>query len=158
MNNDLHAGNRKRIIAYCGIVFVVLIWGIYPVLTAGLLTFYSGGMFTFTSSLISASALLLLCIPDLKKIDRSYFAVAIPTGLFTGLGNLLQKIGLQYTTPTLYAFLENLSCVIVPVLLYLLIKKKPGFLTVFASLLCLGACFILSGLGFGGSGFSFGKG
>lgn len=162
MNEEIEKKNKnsskKRVIAYCGIVFVVLIWGIYPIFTTDLLTHYSGGTFTFLSSLVSAAALLLISIPKLRLIDASYFKVAVPTGLFVGLANLFQKIGLQYTTPTLYAFLESLSCVIVPLLLFLFIKKKPGWMTVSASVICLAACFILSGMGFGGGGFAFGKG
>lgn len=149
--------SKKRVFAYGGIVFVMLIWGLYPVFTSNLLSYYSGGMFTFISSLVSAVALLLISIPKLKEINGNYFKVAIPTGFFVGLANLLQKIGLQYTTPTMYSFLENLSCVIVPILLFLFIRKKPSFLTLTASVLCLGACFILSGVGFSDNIF-FGKG
>lgn len=153
-----NSNSRRRAIAYAGIIFVMLIWGLFPIFTSDLLHYYSGGMFSFTSSVISAVALLLLCIPKLKLIDKSYFKVAVPTGFFVGLASLLQKIGLQYTTPTQYAFLENLSCVVVPVLLFLFVRKKPGILTVTASVLCLAGCFVLSGLDFSGGGVSFGKG
>ena len=156
--NKIITGSRTRMIAYCGIFFVIFIWGLYPILTSDLLTFYSGGMFTFISSLVSAAALLLICVPKLKLLDRFYFKVAVPTGFFVGLANLLQKMGLQYTTPTQYAFLENLSCVVVPVLLFLFIRKKPGLLTVMASVLCLAGCFVLSGLYLSGGGASFGRG
>ena len=156
--NEKTVNSKKRTIAYAGIIFVIFIWGLYPVLTSDLLEFYSGGMFSFTGSLIAAASLLLLCIPKLKRLDRSYFKVALPTGFFVGLANLLQKIGLQYTTPTQYAFLENLSCVIVPLLLFLFIRKKPSALTITASVLCLVGCFVLSGLDFSSGGISFGKG
>lgn len=158
MQNKKPVGSKKRTIAYFGIVFVILIWGLYPVLTSDLLDFYSGGMFSFTGSLIAAVSLLLLCIPKLKLLDRAYFKVALPTGFFVGLANLLQKIGLQYTTPTQYAFLENLSCVIVPLLLFFFIRKKPSVLTITASVLCLVGCFVLSGLDLSSGGIAFGKG
>ncbi|MBO4321776.1 MAG: DMT family transporter [Clostridia bacterium] len=148
---------QKRALAYCGIVFVILIWGIYPIIADDLLGFYSGGAFSFAGTLISALALTLICLPKLGRLDLSYFRVAVPTGFFVGLANLLQKIGLRSTTPTLYAFLENLSCVAVPLLLFLLIRKKPSFLTVAAGVICLAGCFILSGAGSAG-GFSFGAG
>ena len=158
LQNETKVNSKKRTIAYLGIVFVILIWGLYPVLTSDLLAFYSGGMFSFTGSLIAAVSLLLLCIPKLKLLDRSYFKVALPTGFFVGLANLLQKIGLQYTTPTQYAFLENLSCVIVPILLFFFIRKKPSALTITASVLCLVGCFVLSGLDLSSGSLSFGKG
>ncbi len=155
--NEAKPGSQKRLFAYCGIVFVILIWGLYPVFTSDLLAYYSGGTFSLIGSLFSAVALSLICIPKMKLLNRSYFKVAVPTGFFVGLANLLQKIGLQYTTPTQYAFLENLSCVVVPILLFVFIRKKPGVLTVLASILCLTGCFILSGLNLSG-GVSFGKG
>ena len=154
---DLNAGH-KRVLAYGGIIFVVLIWGLYPVFAAGLLSFYSGGAFTFVSSLISAVVLLPECFPKRKLLNATYFKIAVPTGLFVGAANLTQKIGLQYTTPTQFAFLENLSCVVVPLLLFLYVKKKPHPLTIGASLLCLFGCFVLSGLiSSGGGTFGIGE-
>lgn len=156
-DNRIKTYSRKRAFAYFGIVFVVFVWGLYPIFTSDLLGSYSGGAFTFVSSLFSAVVLFLECIPNLKRIDRSYFKVAVPTGLFVALANLFQKIGLQYTTPTQYAFLENLSCVVVPILLFVFIRKKPGFLTILSSVLCLAGCFVLSGLASSG-GVSIGRG
>lgn len=138
--------SHKRVLAYCGIVFVVLLWGLYPVFTSDLLSYYSGGAFTFVSSLLSAVVLLPVCFPKRKLLNATYFKIAVPTGFFVGAANLTQKIGLQYTTPTQFAFLESLSCVVVPLLLFLYIRKKPHPLTIAASLLCLFGCFVLSGM------------
>ena len=123
-DNAIKPRSKKQAVAYIGIVFVVIIWGLYPIFTSGLLERYSGGIFTFVSSLIAAVALLPECVSKFRLLDRSYFKVAVPTGLFVGVANLMQKIGLRYTTPTQYAFLENLSCVVVPLLLFLFIRKK----------------------------------
>ena len=142
----------KKAAAYAGIVFVVLIWGVYPVICAGLLEHYSAGAFTFSGSLISAVALLVFCIPRLKDINADYLRTAVPTGAFVGFASTLQKIGLRYTTPSRYAFLENLSCVAVPVVLYLVFRKKPGKLTVIASLICLSGCFVLTAPDLAGDG------
>ncbi len=155
-DDSAKTGAASAALSYGGIIFVIIIWGFYPLLTAGLLEHYSGGVFTLLGAAVSAVALTLLCMPKLRLLDKSYFRVAVPTGLSVAVASLLQKIGLQYTTPTYYAFLENLSCVAVPLLLYLFIKRKPGFLTLSAAAICLCACFILSGAGAGG--FSFGKG
>ena len=146
----------RRTIAYLGIVAVVFVWGLYPVFCSDLLGYYSGGAFSLARSLVSAVVLLPECLPKLKRIDRSYFKVAVPTGFVVGAASLLQKIGLTYTTPTRYAFLENLSCVVVPILLFLWIRKKPHPLTVLASVLCLAGCFVMSGVS--GEGVSIGIG
>ncbi|MBP5269508.1 MAG: DMT family transporter [Clostridia bacterium] len=145
LTGDAARRGGKLAAAYAGIIFVVFIWGIYPVLAAGLLEHYSGGAFSLTGALISASVLTLLSVPKLGQIDRRYFAAALPTGFFVAAANLLQKIGLRFTTPARYAFLENLSCVAVPFLLFLLIRKKPRIPTLAAAFLCLCGCFVLSG-------------
>ena len=148
---------QKRTIAYVGIVAVVFVWGLYPIFASNLLASYSGGAFTFISSLISAVVLLPECLPRFRLLNRTYFKIAVPTGLFVGAANLMQKIGLRYTTPTRYAFLENLSCVVVPILLFLFIRKKPNFLTVLSSVLCLAGCFVLSGVGLSGGSLGVGE-
>lgn len=100
------------------------------------------------STSISIIFLLFYCRKKLKLINADYLKVAIPTGFFYSIANLLQKIGLLYTTPTQYAFLENLSCVTVPILMFILIKKKPSILIIISSVTCLLGAYILTGATF----------
>lgn len=137
----------QKQLAYLGICFVVLLWGTAPLLTLLFYEYYSPTIRVAFQALVSASALLLLSAKRLKEVDWSYFRVALPTGLFYAAANILQKIGLQYTTPTHYSFLENLSCVVVPLLMLLFTRKKPSGLTMFASVLCLFSMFVLTGVG-----------
>lgn len=143
---------------YAALIFVVFVWGVGPLLTAYNYKYYSPAICTATSALISAISLLLISLKHLKLLNRDYFKIAIPTGIFNSVASLLQKIGLQYTTPTNYAFLENLSCIVVPVLLFIFIRKKPSVITVLASVLCLVGSFILSGVNFSDNSIGFGKG
>ena len=149
---------KIQALAYSALIFVVFIWGAGPLMSVYLYRYYTATIYTALTSLISAISLLLISLSHLKKLNRDYFKVAVPTGIFYSIASLLQKIGLQYTTPTQYAFLENLSCVVVPVLLFFFIKKKPSILTIFAAFLCLLGSFILSGLDFANNSISFGKG
>lgn len=144
MDISLENKNRK-VLAYCGLVFVVLIWGISPLVTKGFYAYYSPTIRLAYSSFFCALSLLVISWNKRKLLNKSYFVVAIPTGFFLGLADILQKVGLQYTTPTHYAFLENLSCIVVPVLMFFFIRKKPGILTVLAAVLCLCSSFILTG-------------
>ena len=150
--------DKKVVFAYASIILVVFVWGVSPLLTSYVLDYYTPSIYSATVALISGVALLVVCFPHLKQLNKDYLKIAVPTGLFNALANLLQKIGLQYTTPTQYAFLENLSCVVVPVLLYFFVKKKPGILTVLASVICLLGCFVLSGMDFSSGSIAFGKG
>lgn len=150
MNVALLTRNRKMF-AYCGLIFVVVIWGISPLITKRFYEYYSPTVRLAYSSLFCALSLLVIAWPKRKLLDKSYFAVAVPTGFFMGLADILQKVGLQYTTPTHYAFLENLSCLVVPVLLFFFIRKKPGALTILAAVLCLCSSLILTGWMAGGN-------
>ena len=138
--------SNKKYMAYLGLVFVILVWGIGPLITLRFYRYYSPTIRIAFGDTVSILALLLICRKKLHLLDKNYLRVAIPTGFFMALANILQKIGLQYTTPSHYAFLENLSCIAVPVLMFVLTKKKPGVLTVIAALLCLVSSFILSGM------------
>ncbi|MBQ8606364.1 MAG: DMT family transporter [Clostridia bacterium] len=132
--------------AYAGLIFVIFVWGISPLLTLEFYKYYSPTIRITFSSLICSVALLLISHKKLKLLNSDYLKVAIPTGFFMALANILQKIGLQYTTPTHYSFLENLSVLVVPILLIFFIKKKPSVLTVLGAVLCLISSFILSGM------------
>jgi drug/metabolite transporter (DMT)-like permease len=149
---------NKTLFAYGMIFLVVFIWGCSPPLNNYLNQNYSAALRTAIVGLISSIALFFLCLNRLSKLNLEYFKLAIPTGICVALASVVQKIGLYYTTPTKYAFLENLSCVVVPVILFFVIKKKPSFLTIFSSILCLVGCFVLSGINFSSGDMTFGIG
>ncbi len=131
-------------LSYLGLIFVILLWGIGPMLTLFFYKFYSPAIRVVFTDVVCIVALFFISFKHLKELNSAYLKVAIPTGLFMAVANVLQKVGLMYTTPTNYAFLENLSCVTVPLLLFLFIKKKPTVLTVSGALICLLSSFILA--------------
>lgn len=146
--------DTKKRLAYLGLVFVILVWGIIPLVTLHFYDYYSPTIRIAFGDLICAAVLLVIARKHLKLLDKSYFKIAIPTGFFMAVANILQKIGLQYTTPTHYAFLENLSCLVVPILLIFFVKKKPSALTILAAVLCLLSSFVLTGMNADSGGVS----
>lgn len=153
MENTSVVVKNKRI-AYLGLVFVIFIWGISPLITLQFYKYYSPTIRIAFGSLVSATVLLIISWKKIRLLNKTYFIIAIPTGFFMALANVVQKIGLQYTTPTHYAFLEHLSVIVVPILLFFFSKKKPSFLTIFAAILCLLSSFILTGMSADTSGVS----
>lgn len=150
--------NNKKSVSYVGLIFVVFVWGTGPLISKYFLDYYSPTFGVAWSSVVSVVALAIMFRKRLKEINLDYFKVAIPLGVFYTGANLMQKIGLQYTTPTIYSFLENLSCLVVPFLMWWFIKKKPALLQILGSLVCLASAFVLSGLGTKQTGFSLGFG
>ena len=142
--------------AYAGILAVVLIWGVIPTFKKMLIGgMFSAAVYTTMTTLAGALALLFLSRKQLRSLNATYFKIAIPTGLSVAAASLVQAIAYNFdASPTKQAFLENLSCIVVPLLMFFLVKKKPNALTVAAALLCLVSSFILGdilsvGLSFG---------
>lgn len=147
----------KNAIYYVMLFTVILTWGIDPVINSFFYEHYSATALVSMATLLSAGMLLLVSIKKLKLLNRRYFAVAVPICGLNSIACVLQRIGLQYTTPASYAFLEQLACVVVPVALFAFTRKKPTFIQCAASVICLVGCFVLSGLGSEG-GFVLGGG
>ena len=117
----------KKTLSYSGLFFVVCIWGTAPLVTQYFYKYYSPSIRLFFCELILFVTCICISGKRLKEFNFEYIKVGIPTGFFLALANISQKIGLIYTTPARYAFLENLSCISVPVLMYFLIRKKREY-------------------------------
>ncbi len=127
------------------LLIVVVIWGCDPLVNRYFYQYFSAAALAALSTLVSAVMFILLAGKRLFHVDRRYFSIALPIALVNSLACVLQRIGLQYTTPTRYAFLEHLSCITVPLILLIFFKKRPSVPQWCAALLCLLGCFLLAG-------------
>ena len=143
----MNTTSKKTGLAYAGILSVVLIWAIMPIFKKSLIgDHFSASVYSAITSFSSALLLLALNRKQLKNLNFDYFKIAVPTGLCLGAAALAQALAYNFNaSPTNQAFLENLSCLIVPVILLLVIKKKPSPLTISAAILCLLSSMVLSG-------------
>lgn len=147
----------KNTVYYLMLFTVILTWGIDPVINSLFYKHYSATALVTIATLLSSIMFFLVSLKKLKLLNRRYFAVAVPICGLNSIACVLQRIGLQYTTPASYAFLEQLACVIVPIALFIFTRKKPTLIQYLASTICLVGCFVLSGLGSEG-GFALGAG
>ena len=147
--------NKTALYAYLGIFFIVLFWGLMPPIKKAMIgDSFSASIYMVITTFSASFALLGLSARSLKQLNGSYFKIAIPTGLCVGAGALSQALAYNFgSSPVNQAFLENLSCVIVPVILFFLIKKKPSLLTLTACVLCLLSSAVLTGIFQNGTGF-----
>ena len=139
--------NKKTAIAYAGIISVVFIWAVIPLVKKALIGgSFSASIFSAVTALSSALVLLVINRKKLKELNAAYFRAAVPTGVCLGGAALAQALAYNFdASPTNQAFLENLSCIIVPVMLFVAVKKKPTALTITASVVCLASSVVLSG-------------
>lgn len=142
---------------YAGLITVIFIWSTTPVINPYLYQYISPTIASFISGLVAVISLIPVVGKNFALLDKKLLRVAIPTGLINSAASLIQKIGLLYTTPSRYAFLENLSCVIVPIMMFVFVRKKPTKLKLLSALLCLFGCFLLSGASSGGASVGIGE-
>lgn len=155
----LTPGRQKaRWIYYVALAFVVVFWGISSVGYYYFYKYYSAAVLTSIMTLFSAIFFWVIAGKKLKQIDKRYWKIALPICLLNAFANVIQRIGLQYTTPANYAFFEHLSCVVVPVMMFVFIRKRPTLLQAVAGVCCLIGCFILCGVSFSSTQSAFGIG
>ena len=139
---------KKTVLAYIGIISVVLIWGVVPTVKKLIIANkISASLFSTVTAIMAASVLFLINIKNLKELRKEYFRIAVPSGACLGIAALAQALAYNYNaSPINQAFLENLSCLVVPLILFIGIKKKPSFLTVLSAFICLISSMALSGM------------
>lgn len=142
--------NKKTILSFIGLIIVVVLWGIAPIFSKYLFNnnFYSPALLVGIRGLLSivVLTLFLLITKGFKDFTKAYW-ICIPAGFILGIAYLLQFIGLETTTPAKNTFLESLSCVAVPIVMFILVKEKPTLSSIFAVLAVILGSFILCGNG-----------
>lgn len=143
-------GKKLTIISIAALLLVVLLWGIAPVVSKYLFqnNYYSPALLVAVRGLLGAIALLIVILitKGFKQVTKAYW-ICIPAGLFLGAAYLFQFIGLETTTPAKNTFLENISCITVPVTMLILVREKPTWSAIFAAIACLVGSFVLCGNG-----------
>ncbi len=137
---------RPQWVYYAALVFVVVFWGVSSVLYTYFYRYYSAAVLTGIMTFFSAIFFWVIAGKRLKKMDKKFLKVAVPICALNALANVVNRIGLQYTTPANYAFFENISCVVVPVMMFIFVRKKPKLIQGIAGISCLIGCFIMCGV------------
>lgn len=141
---------KKKILSLIGLIIVVILWGIAPVISKYLFdnALYSPALLVAVRGLLSCIAMLvfILITKGFKDVNKSYW-ICIPAGLILGAAYLFQFIGLNDTTPAKNTFLESMSCIAVPIMMLILVREKPTWVTIVSCLACLLGAFILCGNG-----------
>ncbi len=143
--NKLTSKKDGKLKYYLLLLMVILIWGIVPSIKNALLTNYNypPAIMTSISAIIAFIAVLIICLNRLKKINKDYLKIALITGFFYSIACVIQNEGLKYTSSAMYSFLENLSCLVVPFLVWFLTKKRPAVFKFVGAVLCLISLFVL---------------
>ena len=142
---------KIKVIAFLILVGVVLLWGVAPVMTKAIYeaepALYSPGLLIALRGLLAVIAMAIFINKGFKKVNKSYW-ICIPAGLILAAAYIFQFVGLKYTEPSKNAFLENISCITIPVFLFIFIREKPTWYNVVSALICVVGSLFLVGNGF----------
>ena len=144
---------NTKIIAFLVLIGVVILWGVAPVMTKAIYesdpALYSPGILIMLRGLTAVIAMAIFINKGFKKINKSYW-ICIPAGVILALAYIFQFVGLKYTEPSKNAFLENVSCITIPIFMFILVREKPTWYNVIAAIICvIGSLFLV------GNGFDF---
>ena len=127
---------QKRL-AYLSLAFVVLAWGISPVVSKYMLTSYSPGIKRTMDAFFASVALGAIAGKHLIRTNTATIRFSLLVGLCFSLGLLFEGVGIHYTTPAKSTFYGNVTCITVPVFAAIFSKKLPGVLKVLSGVICL---------------------
>ena len=142
--------SKNKVLSLIGLIVVVILWGIAPVISKFLFDngYISPALLVAVRGLLSCVAMLIfiLITKGFKDVNKSYW-ICIPAGLILGAAYLFQFIGLNDTTPAKNTFLESMSCIAVPIMMFILVREKPSWMAIVASIACVFGAFVLCGDG-----------
>lgn len=143
---------KIKVIAFIVLIGVVILWGVAPVVSKDIFSakpqLYSPGLLITLRGLFSIAAIAVFINKGFKKIDKSYW-ICIPAGLILAAAYIFQFVGLDHTAPSKNVFLENISCITIPVFMFILIREKPTWYSIVSAAICVVGSVFLIGDGFG---------
>lgn len=120
-----------------GLLFVALFWGGGFVAGKFALEGFTPMNLLALRYLGAALILFFLCIRRLKNFSKELLRWGVFNGLLVFIGNVLQTVGLQYTTPGKQSFIISLYVVLVPLFSWIAFKIRPGKRIIIAAFLAL---------------------
>ena len=143
---------KYKVIAFLVLIGVVVMWGLAPVASKAIFNAedpaYSPGMLVAVRGLFAVAVIAAFINKGFKKINKSYLLTAIPAGFILAMAYIFQFTGLKYTDPSKNAFLENISCITIPIFMFIFVREKPTWYSIASALICVVGSLILVGNGF----------
>ena len=136
-----------KIISFLVLVAVVALWGVAPVVSKTAFDSFSPGMLIALRGAFAIVVMAIIINKNFKKINKSYL-ICIPAGIFLALAYIFQFVGLKYTVPSKNTFLENISCITIPLFMFLFVREKPTWYSIVSGIVCVIGSLILVGNGF----------
>lgn len=135
---------KKSLLADMSLLLVAIVWGIGFIISKNALDYMDPIYLMFLRFTLSSVLMVIIFWKKLLKIKIKDLEAGVIIGLFLFLGFLFQTVGLQYTTVSKQAFITASNVVMVPFILWFIIKKSPDIYEIVSAILCFIGIGILS--------------
>jgi len=133
MNNS----KTTSVLASLGLILTAAIWGFAFVVVKDSLDYVGAVYMIAFRYTIAAVVMSLIFISKWKNFNRKYLYRGALTGAFLFAAYLTQTIGCDYTTAGKNAFLTTIYVILVPVISWMLYKKRPGWYVFVAAIMSI---------------------
>jgi len=128
------------------LLLVAVVWGSAFVAQRVVAVCLGAFLYNGLRFLVGALTLLPLMGRRLRAFTRLEWRGGVLAGLLLFAGAALQQIGIRFTTAGKAGFITGLYVVLVPLLLALVWRQRPGWSSWAAALLAAGGLFLLAGV------------
>ncbi|WP_077212113.1 DMT family transporter [Bacillus dakarensis] len=126
------------------LLITALVWGSGFVVTAIALEYLTAFQVMAGRFVLATLILTILFGHKFKKFNKAVVWKGATIGVFLFIGFALQTVGLEYTTPSKNAFLTAVNVVVVPMIAYLVYKRRIDRYELTGSFLALAGIGFLS--------------
>lgn len=135
---------KKSLFADMSLILVAIIWGSGFIIIKNALDYMNPIYLMVLRFTLSSVLMAIIFWKKFKNINTEDLKAGIIIGIFLFLAFLFQTVGLQYTTVSKQAFITASNVVMVPFILWFIIKKTPDIYEIAAAILCFVGIGILS--------------
>ena len=134
------SGMNKKTVSFfasAGLVLTAAIWGFAFVVVKDSLD-YIGAVYMIAIRYSMAALVMgLIFIKKWRQLDARYIRHGLLTGIFLFTAYTTQTIGCDYTTAGKNAFLTTVYVILIPLISWILYKKRPGWYVFVAAILSM---------------------
>ncbi|KGT46049.1 MULTISPECIES: DMT family transporter [Acinetobacter] len=157
MSSVSHSSFFKSRLPQLSLILITLIWGGSFLTVKYGLNFSSPVLFVALRFAAAAIAVTAISFKHLRGMTLKEVLAGAAIGAVIALGYGTQTVGLQSISSSESAFLTALYVPLVPILLWLLFRKRPHLMTWVGALLAFLGLVFLTGNGFGTIRLNFGQ-
>jgi drug/metabolite transporter (DMT)-like permease len=128
---------QSRALAKAALYLAAILWGASFTLTKNSIADVSPIFLLAIRFTIAFFVPSLFILKRFRAVDRKTLIYGTLAGIFMFIGGYFQTVGLRTTSPGKSSFLTSVYCVMVPLIIWLIDRKRPRSSAILAAFICI---------------------